>query len=122
MKSKSFNVFKIYLFSIILTLVITLFLTIFFYFSKSKVNPKYVTLFLGIFLFGILGFLFGNSNQKKGLLSGMLIGVISIILIIIISILLNYKLVSTTFLKYGIYILSSSTFGIFGVNFKKIIK
>ncbi len=122
MKSKPVVILKIYLISLILSIIISLLTAVYFYFSDSTVNPKNVTLFVGIIAFATIGFLFSNYRHKKGLLSGIIIGFITSIVIILILVLMGEQIKGLTYLKYSIYIISSGVFGIFGVNFKKIIK
>lgn len=120
--------FKKDFFILLIWLLIALFIiaisTVLTYFKVIDISKNTVYVFIcGVILFIILGFLCGNIKQKKGLLNGMILAVIITIILLLIRILgMEEKITFDIILKYIIYTLSSGFGGIFGVNFKPIVK
>jgi len=116
--------FIILLIWLILSLIIIAMSSIFVYFKWIDVEGKSIYIFIcGIVLFIILGFLSGNIKQTKGLLNGMTLSLFVVMILILIQFLgLESKLTLGNIAKYAVFLLSSGLGGIFGVNFKPIIK
>ena len=77
----------------------------------------------GILLFLILGFLTGNIKQKKGLINGIIGGLVVTVILVLIQFLgFEAKVTLGLITRYIVFILSSGLGGIFGVNFKPILK
>ncbi|QVK16911.1 TIGR04086 family membrane protein [Mycoplasmatota bacterium] len=109
---------------LILSLIIIAVSSILVYFKIVSVEDKSIYIFVtGVLLFIILGFLSGNIKQAKGLLNGIMLSIFMIIILLLIQFLgLESKMSLSTIAKYGIFILSGGLGGIFGVNFKPIVK
>ncbi len=109
---------------LILALIIISISSILVYFNVIKVGEKsFYLYFCSILLFLILGFLSGNIKQKKGLVNGIMYSIFVIIILMLIQILgFEEKLSLNLTAKYVVLILSSGLGGIFGVNFKPVIK
>ncbi len=116
--------FMILLIWLILSLIIIAISSIFVYFKWIDVTGKSVYIFAsGVILFIILGFLSGNIKQSKGIYNGMMISFFILIIIVLIQYLgLNSKFSLNILSKYVIFLLSGGLGGIFGVNFKPIVK
>lgn len=121
MLKKNLSILLIWL---IISLIIIFISSIFIYFKVINVSDKSIYIFIcGILIFIILGFLNGNIKQNKGLLNGMLSALIVVLILFLIHLLgFEEKFSFDLFIKYVVFILSSGLGGIFGVNFKPIVK
>ncbi|NLG81712.1 MAG: TIGR04086 family membrane protein [Bacilli bacterium] len=108
----------------IISLIILTISTILVYTQVINISGRSVFLFInGVLLFLILGFLVGNIKQKKGLVSGVLYGIIIVIILMLIQVLgFEDKLTLNLLSKYLVFILSTGVGGSLGVNFKPIVK
>lgn len=121
MKSIFFKIIKIYTIALLILLVLTSIYTL--YLMKAnviKINPIFI-LIIGAITFFFLGLLFANYFHKKGLLVGLLNGVIHILIISLFIFLSGNEFDNLFYLKYLLFIIASTIGGIMGVNFKKII-
>lgn len=121
MIKKNLSILLIWL---ILTLIIIFISSLFIYFEVVNVSNKSIYIFIcGLIIFIILGFLNGNIKREKGLLNGMLSALIVVVVLFLIQLLgFEEKFSFDLFIKYLVFILSSGLGGIFGVNFKPIVK
>jgi putative membrane protein (TIGR04086 family) len=107
----------------IVSLVIISITAVFVHFNVLDHNNKIVIFIIGLFLFLLLGFLSGNINQTKGLLNGIITAFIAMVILSLLFLLgYNDKITLDIIVKLAIFMLSSGLGGIFGVNFKSIIK
>lgn len=88
--------------------------------TQSSVNTA--TLFIGMFLFFMLGFLSSNCYKKKGLIVAILHSGLVLLIFLMFTILGMENLEFSHFYKYFILFLCAAIGGIIGVNFKQIIK
>ncbi len=72
---------------------------------------------VGLFMFN--GFIIGKSSEKRGYLSGLLVGIFNIILILILAMIFKSFPEVKSLIYFVILLLSSSLGGMFGINFKK---
>ena len=72
-----------------------------------------------ILLFIYSGFALGKKSQKRGYLSGLLIGAVNILLVLILALLLRCLPELKSLIYFMILLLSSTLGGMFGINFKK---
>lgn len=119
MKRKIICAIKIYLITIVYTICIAFIYS--FYISHNMVNTSpIIELIIGGSSYFILGMLMANAIHKKGLIVGLLTGIITILFIHLVYLLskgeFNFKL-----LPCLIYTILCGIGGILGVNFKKII-
>ena len=116
MKRKILNGIKIYTFLISYILLCSFIYS--FYLTKNN-ESKIIELIIGSTTFFLLGTLYSNTIQKKGILIGLLTGIIHYMLIRII-----YYLTNNTFniniITLIIFTISSTIGGILGIFFKKI--
>ena len=97
-------------------MIVTLFASI------NVLNYKSVSVISFIYtiiLFMIMGFRLARKLDKRGYLSGFLMGTINIVLMFLISILFNTPLDFKILTYYLVLILSSIFGGMLGINFKK---
>ena len=118
MTSKIKSGIKIYLFLIIYVLLCCF--TYSFYLTKTLSNSsKIIELLIGSTTFLLLGLVYSNSIHKKGLLIGLITGLLHYLLIRLIYFLICGQF-SITLLPMLIFTLASSIGGILGILFKKI--
>ena len=72
-----------------------------------------------ILLFMTNGFIIGKKREKRGYLSGLLIGVINVILILFLALIFRSFPEVKSLIYFLILLLSSTLGGMFGINFKK---
>ena len=72
---------------------------------------------VGLFMFN--GFIIGKSSEKRGYLSGLIVGIFNIILILILAMIFKSFPEVKSLIYFVILLLSSSLGGMFGINFKK---
>lgn len=72
---------------------------------------------VGLFMFN--GFIIGKNSERKGYLSGLLIGLFNIILILILAMIFRAFPEIKSLIYFVILLLSSTLGGMFGINFKK---
>jgi len=108
----------------IISLIILTITTILVYTQVINISGRSIFLFInGVLLFLTLGFLVGNVKQKKGLINGILYGLVIVIILMLIQVLcFNDKLTLNLLAKYLVFILSTAVGGSLGVNFKPIVK
>lgn len=70
-------------------------------------------------LFMYNGFSLGKKSNKRGFLSGLMIGAINIILVLLIGIILRSIPGFKSLIYFAVLLLSSTLGGMFGINFKK---
>lgn len=107
----------IYFFAI--TLISTIFITIFNYFNILK--PNIITnlkLILPIISIFISSLILGTKSKKKGYLEGLKLGLIIIIILLIIT-LLTKSFITKSLLFYSILLLTSILGAMIGINKKK---
>lgn len=86
-------------------------------FLSYKVSSIISYVFI-IILFSICGYKLGNKSNKKGYLSGLLIGISNIILMFILGIILKVEFNLNILIYYITLILSSVIGGCIGINRK----
>ncbi|MGM9970573.1 MAG: TIGR04086 family membrane protein [Anaeroplasma sp.] len=119
MKKRIISTLKIYLITALYLFIVAFVYS--FYISKTNKNENLIVeVILGSTAFLLLGTLYGNYVHKKGLILGILIGIIHILLIKFIYFLaigdFNLSILPTI-----IYTITCGIGGILGVNIKKII-
>lgn len=72
-----------------------------------------------ICLFMLSGFRIGMRSEKKGYLSGLIIGVFNIILILILALVFRSFPEVKSLIYFLVLLLSSTLGGMFGINLKK---
>lgn len=101
---------------IIYLLIITLFAT---FNLISYKTVSILSLIFMILLFAFTGFKIGKRSEKRGYLSGLIIGLINIILILILALLFRSFPSLKSLIYFSILLLSSTLGGMFGINKKK---
>lgn len=84
------------------------------YKSVSLISFIYI-----ISLFMLSGFRMGMRSEKKGYLSGLIIGVFNIILILILALIFRSFPEIKSLIYFLVLLLSSTLGGMFGINIKK---
>jgi len=109
---------------LILALIIIAISSVMVYLKWVTLTEKSVYIFAcGVILFLMLGFLSGNIKQAKGLYNGIMLSFIVLIIIVLIQFLGLSETFSLNVLsKYAVFLLSGGLGGIFGVNFKPVVK
>ena len=109
---------KIYGVLFIYILLSTLIYAIYIYTSKNSTN-LIIDIIIMASSFLLIGFFYGNASQKKGLIIGLIVGVIHFIFLYLLKILLiddsKFELI-----LFIINCLASTAGGIIGINIKKI--
>lgn len=118
MKKKIFSIFKIYFLLLVFLIVASSGYIL--YLEKCYTSNIYIELILGAVTFLLIGMLYSNHFQKKGLIIGLIAGILHFFIIKIILMLAGTDF-SFNVLEFFIYILSSSIGGFLGITFKKII-
>lgn len=119
MKQKLTNISLTFLLIIILGIIFALTTSMLTYFQIISINVNdNIVLILSLFLFFLLGFIFGLIEKKKGLLNGLLL--VSIYLLTIFS----FKIINQNFTFTSIYIILTRSLliiigCIIGVNVKR---
>lgn len=119
MKRKIICGLKIYTCCIIYILI-TAFIYSFYLIKTNNDSNLIVELILGITSFLLLGLLYGNMIHKRGLIVGIIVGLIHILLINLIFFLSTGNFEFKIF-PIIIYTISSALGGLLGITFKKII-
>lgn len=109
---------KIYLFFILYLFLSSAIYSLVIYFNKNNFNPI-IQIIIGSIGYLLIGFCYGNAIHKKGLLFGLLIGLVHFFLIKGIFFLAQNTF-DFSFLLLGIDVLLAGIGGILGMNFKKI--
>ena len=121
MKNLFMDFIKALIFSIILTLIALVVLSLVLSFSEvseSLINPAIIVISSVSILIG--GFLVAKKIKQKGILNGAILGIVYMLIIYLISSLLNnnFSLGISAFIMIGAGILSGALGGIVGVNLK----
>ena len=121
MKNLFMDFIKALIFSIILTLIALVVLSLVLSFSEvseSVINPAIIVISSVSILIG--GFLVAKKIKQKGILNGAILGIIYMLIIYLISSLLNnnFSLGISAFIMIGAGMLSGALGGILGVNLK----
>lgn len=121
MKNLFMDFIKALIFSIILTLIALVVLSLVLSFSEvseSLINPAIIVISSVSILIG--GFLVAKKIKQKGILNGAILGIVYMLIIYLISSLLNnnFSLGIAAFIMIGAGILSGALGGILGVNLK----
>lgn len=119
MKRKIISGIKIYGISILYILLITFIYSVFLIKSKNDSNVIF-EIIIGATAFIVLGLLYGNMIHKKGLIVGLIVGILHILLINLIFFLASGEFELSPLLAI-IYTISSGLGGVLGLTFKKII-
>ena len=118
MKYKKFLMGMAYfMLSLIIYLLIITTLAHFNIISYKTVSVISFIYIVGLFMFN--GFIIGKSSEKRGYLSGLLVGIFNIILILILAMIFRSFPEVKSLIYFVILLLSSSLGGMFGINFKK---
>ena len=116
---KLFNYLRYIPIFIIFELLITFITSLLNLIGLNSGITQIIILISNIILFFILNYLNALRKKKRGLLEGVILGLIFIILMIIIKLsLFNNSLSVTTIIYYTILIIVSLIGGMFGVNKK----
>lgn len=104
-----------------ISLIIYLFIiTTFAHFNLfSYKTVSLISFIFVIMLFMYCGFALGKKSNKRGYLSGLVIGIINILLILILALLFRCLPELKSLIYFMILLLSSTLGGMFGINFKK---
>lgn len=93
-------------------------ITTFTYFNVMSYKIINIISFIFIvLLFMSGGFYLATKSNKKGYISGLIIGIINITLLFIISLLLKCNINTNIILYFLILLLSSTMGGMFGINY-----
>ena len=119
MKKRIFTGLKIYFISLIFVFLLC-FIYAFYLLKSGNNSSKIIEISIGSISFILLGLLYSNSIHKRGLIVGLLVGLIHISLISLLIFLTegnyNFKIIPSI-----TYVFSSSLGGTLGILFKKII-
>ena len=124
MKQYLKNKFLSFIFFTIIMLFLSLIYAIFlslssssFTYNSNLINNHYITYFIGLFSFFILGIISGIKEKKKGIVAGISSSLILLFIVIIIKIINDtFNLSLPIIIKYLSYIFISIFGGILGVN------
>ncbi len=84
------------------------------YKTVSLISFIYV---IALFMFN--GFILGKNSERKGYLSGLIIGLLNLTLILILAMIFRSFPEVKSLIYFIILLLSSTLGGMFGINFKK---
>lgn len=84
--------------------------------DSSAASIYRTSFIIGTIIFFIYGILTGIIEKKHGFLSSFISSLIIITIIILVKVIAKNPLNIANFIKYGVYLLSSSIGGILGVN------
>lgn len=112
------NCLKIYILLFIYLMISTLIYTAYINKTNNDFN-LIIKLIIGGIAYLLLGFLYANIIHKKGLIVGILVGIIHYFIIQIIIFLIN-NIFNFQLLPFIIYLLSTAIGGLLGVNIKKL--
>ncbi|MDE5715783.1 MAG: TIGR04086 family membrane protein [Anaeroplasmataceae bacterium] len=118
MKNKLRSGIKIYITIAVFLFVVTGIYTMYIAKTTNNINPIVKLVLTGL-LYLLIGFAFGNAVHKKGLLVGLLAGVVHLSLIKLINFLATGNFNINIFLVL-ISILLAMVGGMLGVNLKKL--
>ena len=88
----------------------------------NLISYKTVSILSFIFinlLFMYNGFNIGKRSEKRGYLSGFIIGIINIVLVLLLALIFRSVPELKSLIYFCILLLSSTLGGMFGINFKK---
>lgn len=106
---------------LILIMVILLSFSTLFYFSNNISLKLIYILILGS-IYSLISFIIANYVHKKGLIIGLLVGLLLTSILITINLINKIDFSLAIFIKYLLCNILSLLFGCLGVNFKQILK